>query len=172
MKLSIAAFKAFILLLIGAVIYGFDNIGFFNQIATKITILILVIFKTCYFMVQSYNKIKEATEKHLPYYIFLQFMGYNIALLMFSFGIDYFVINEGIPGSFVGVNNDCSALRRFFDFLYYSSLNMTNFGFGTLMPLGMTAKIVTSLEVMLSFAAIIFVLSDFMSLKESMKDKK
>lgn len=123
-------------------------------------------------MVQSYNKIKEATEKHLPYYLFLQFMGYNIVLLMLSFGIDYFVLNEGIPGSFVGINNDCSALRRFLDFLYYSSLNMTNFGFGTLMPLGLTAKAVTSLEVMLSFAVIIFVLSDFMSLKESMKDKK
>lgn len=171
-KPSEIIFKILFIVLSGLIIYYADNAGIWGDIFTKLIILALALFKTCFFIVQSINKIKESTVKHLPYYQFLIFIAINIMLLIPSFGMDYFILNEALPDSFVGVNNAISGTRRFFDFVYFSSLNMTNFGFGTLMPASMVSKALTSIEVVLSFVIIIFVLSDFMSLKDSIKKKE
>jgi hypothetical protein len=48
-------------------------------------------------------------------------------------------------------------------------LNFSFFGFGDIMPQTIPAKIVTLLEVVLAFFTVIFLLSDFISLKDSLR---
>ena len=126
MKISEIFLKPLVLIFMGISIFYVDKTNVFSETGTKVTILLFVLFKTCFFMTQSYFKIREATEKHLPYYKFLVFMGYSITLLILSFAIDYFVLNEAVPNSFVGINYKDNAPMRFLDFIYFSSLNMTN----------------------------------------------
>jgi hypothetical protein len=57
----------------------------------------------------------------------------------------------------------------FFDCFFYSVLNFSFFGFGEILPQTIPAKIVTLLEVILAFFTVIFLLSDFISLKDSLR---
>ena len=62
--------------------------------------------------------------------------------------------------------------RMFFDCFFYSVLNFSFFGFGDIMPQTIPAKIVTLLEVILAFFTVIFLLSDFISLKDSLRRER
>jgi hypothetical protein len=55
-----------------------------------------------------------------------------------------------------------------FEFSYYSTLNFTFFGYGDVTPQTVPAKFITMTEILLAFITVIFLLSDFISLKESL----
>ena len=75
-------------------------------------------------------------------------------------------------GSFSGFNAASDATRMFFDCFFYSVLNFSFFGFGDIMPQTIPARIVTLLEVVLAFFTVIFLLSDFISLKDSLRRER
>jgi hypothetical protein len=52
--------------------------------------------------------------------------------------------------------------------VYFSTLNFTFFGYGDVTPQTIPAKLITMSEVLLAFVTVIFLLSDFISLKESL----
>ena len=54
-----------------------------------------------------------------------------------------------------------------FEFFYYSALNFMFFGYGDITPQTVPAKLLTLTEITLAFVTVIFLLSDFISLKES-----
>jgi hypothetical protein len=60
----------------------------------------------------------------------------------------------------------------FFDCCFYSVLNFSFFGFGDIMPQTVPAKLVTLMEVVLAFFTVIFLLSDFISLKDSLRRER
>jgi hypothetical protein len=51
-------------------------------------------------------------------------------------------------------------------------LNFSFFGFGDVTPLTVPAKLVTMMEVLLAFFTVIFLLSDFVSLKDSLRVRR
>ena len=53
-----------------------------------------------------------------------------------------------------------------------TKLNFSFFGYGDILPATIPAKIVLMLEATMSFLTVILVLSDFISLKESIADYK
>jgi hypothetical protein len=63
-------------------------------------------------------------------------------------------------------------LSRFFEMLYFSVLGFTNFGYDRILPQSATAKFLIALELIMSFITIIFMLSDFISLKESLANSR
>lgn len=167
MRLSEIVFKSLGIILFCLLVFYIDSIEFLDSSVTKISLLLIATFKSSFFVVQNFKKIRESSRYNIVYYQFLLFMGVNILLMIISFAVDFLSLNEICKDSFTGINPGLSLFHRGFEFLYYSILNMTNFGFGSLIPATTTAKILTSMEVLLSFVAIIFVLSDFMSLRES-----
>ena len=54
-----------------------------------------------------------------------------------------------------------------YELVYFSLLNFSNFGFGDVVPLSIFGKTIVTIEIIISFVTIIFILSDFVSLKES-----
>ena len=70
------------------------------------------------------------------------------------------------------VTTGASSAAVFFDCFYYSVLNFSFFGFGEILPQTAAAKIVTLLEVVLAFFTVIFLLSDFISLKDSLRRER
>jgi hypothetical protein len=132
-------------------------------------IVLLAAGKTIYFVRQSYLKIVEVSRQNTPYYQFMRFIALNIILVIFSFGLDYWCLTQVNPKSFVGFQPEESPFEIFFDCFYFSTLNFTVFGFGELMPRTVYSKLLVLMEVCISFLTFLFILSDFISLKESLQ---
>lgn len=159
--------KYLFVILMGVLIFYVDSLEFFDDIVTKFLILGIVVFKSIFFFVESLRKILEATRNDVAYHNFLAFMAINIALIVLSFGVDFMCLYQVEPHSFNGVPEGLSFGRRFFEMVYFSLLNFSNFGFGDITPVSMFAKTIVTFEIIISFITIIFILSDFVSLKES-----
>lgn len=125
--------------------------------------------KTAYFLAENLQHILLATSHEIPYHRFLVLMGVNMAQITLAFALDFWLLELAETGSFTGFEPGAAAAGVFFDCLFYSVLNFSFFGFGEILPRTIPAKIVTLLEVVLAFFTVIFLLSDFISLKDSLR---
>jgi hypothetical protein len=129
----------------------------------------LALFKTAFFFAENLQHILLATAHEIPYHRFLGLMGVNMAQITISFALDFFLLEAAEQGSLSGFDPGLGEPRILFDCLFYSVLNFTFFGFGDIMPQSIPAKLVTLMEVTLAFFTVIFLLSDFISLKDSLR---
>ena len=131
-------------------------------------IILISLSKTAFFGVENIRQLFEATRSNQPYHRFMMLMLVNMTQIILSFGFDYHCIYQ--------VDKDCFSLNlvdptpgeTVFEFIYFSTLNFTFFGYGDVTPQTVPAKFVTMTEVLLAFVTVIFLLSDFISLKESL----
>jgi hypothetical protein len=105
----------------------------------------------------------------LAYHRFMMLMLINMSQITLSFGLDYHCLHSIDAGSFSSINPTETMPEQIFDFTYFSILNFTFFGYGDIMPQSIPAKLLTITEVVLAFVTVIFLLSDFISLKESIR---
>lgn len=124
--------------------------------------------KFSYFLIENGTHIIRATSANVPYYRFLLFMAYNIGQMALSFALDFHVLYTLTPGSMNGVPKEMAGAELLFEFFFYSVLNFSFFGFGEVTPATPPLKFVTLLEVVLALLMVIFILGDFISIKESM----
>jgi hypothetical protein len=143
--------------------------GIVDAVGICLLVVAIALAKTAYFLVENLQHILLATAHEIPYHRFLGLMGVNMAQITLSFALDFWLLEMADPGSFSGFAAGLAEGRVFFDCFYYSVLNFSFFGFGEIMPQTMPAKIVTLLEVVLAFFTVIFLLSDFISLKNSLR---
>jgi len=133
-------------------------------------VTLLAAVKTLFFLVENLQHILLATAHEIAYHRFLGLMGVNMAQITLSFALDYWILESAVPRSFTGFDPaTMTPLGTFFDCVFYSVLNFSFFGFGAILPESIPAKIVTLLEVVLAFFTVIFLLSDFISLKDSLR---
>lgn len=132
-------------------------------------IIVVSLAKTLFFGGENIRQLFEATRCNLPYHKFMMLMLVNMAQIILSFGLDFHCLHQVNAASF---GLDLSASTRFeavFEFVYYSTLNFTFFGYGDVTPQTIPAKFITITEIVLAFVTVIFLLSDFISLKESLR---
>ncbi len=151
----------------GFMVFYIDSLEFVDDLFTKFLILGLVLFKSIFFFTESFKKILEATRNDVAYHHFLVFMAVDIALIVLSFGVDFLCLYQVEPLSFNGIPSNLSFGKLVFEMIYFSLLNFSNFGFGEIIPISMFGKTIVTMEIIISFVTIIFILSDFVSLKES-----
>ena len=137
-----------------------------------LTVVVLAVIKTGYFLIENLQHILLATAQEIPYHRFLALMGVNMAQITLAFAIDFWLLESAERGSLSGFDDSTTPARMFFDCFFYSVLNFSFFGFGDIMPQTIPAKIVTLLEVILAFFTVIFLLSDFISLKDSLRRER
>jgi hypothetical protein len=58
-----------------------------------------------------------------------------------------------------------------FECFYFSVLNFSFFGYGDITPTQVPSKVVMVLEVVTAFSTVIFLLSDFLAMKEAIQRK-
>lgn len=127
--------------------------------------------KTIYYFGETLWHLVNATACDLPYHRFLVLMAYNMAEVTFSYALDFYCLFR-ISGSHInGIEPNLVGLPLFFECFYFSILNFSFFGYGDILPASVAAKIVMLLEVVTAFATVIFLISDFVSMKDSMKRK-
>jgi hypothetical protein len=126
--------------------------------------------KTGYFLLENLQHILLATAYEIAYHRFLALMGVNMAQITLSFALDFWLLESAVHRSFSGFDPaTMTAAGTFFDCCFYSVLNFSFFGFGEILPQTVPAKLVTLLEVILAFFTVIFLLSDFISLRDSLR---
>lgn len=157
------------IILAGALMFYLDERNFFDPLFTAVLVTILAFVKTVYFVRSSYDKILEVTIHNIAYHRFLLFIVVNISMVVVSFAVDFFCILQVNDKSFVGFVPQATLAEMAFDCFYFSALNFSVFGFGEILPRTIPAKMLVLMEVVISFLTIIFILSDFISLKESIQ---
>ena len=133
------------------------------------TVVVWAAIKTVYYFGESLWHLIQATASDLPYHRFLLLMAYNMAEVTLSYAIDFYCLLQLNRANFTGIQEQLSGGTLMFECLYFSILNFSFFGYGDITPATVPAKMVMLLEVVTAFTTVIFLISDFVSMKDSMK---
>lgn len=125
--------------------------------------------KVSYLLYTIYKKILESVCNHLAFHQFLLFILSNMLLAVVSFAADFWNSYYINPASFEGIDASFTTFEAIFECFYFSSLTFSYFGYGEILPKVISTKLLVMLEVGLSFLNMIFVLADFVSLRESLR---
>ncbi len=131
-------------------------------------VLLLSFSKTAFFGAENIRQLYDATRCNQAYHRFMLLMLINMTQIVLSFGLDFHCLHQINAASFSVTLENPSRFEILFEFLYYSTLNFTFFGYGDVTPQTVPAKLITMTEILLAFVTVIFLLSDFISLKESL----
>lgn len=124
--------------------------------------------KSLFFGAENLRELWQASWRNLPYYHFMLLMLVNMSQMITSFALDYHCLQSLRANSFGSIPAEFSSAELLFECFYYSVLNFTFFGYGDITPQTIPAKLLTMTEILLAFVTVIFLLSDFISLKESL----
>ena len=127
--------------------------------------------KTFYYFAENLRHLQDATNTDLAYHKFVILLAYNMAQITISFAIDFFCLLAIDRQSLTGIAPELKGGELLFECFYFSVLNFSFFGYGDITPAIIPAKIIMLLEVVTAFCTVIFLLSDFVSMKESMRRK-
>jgi hypothetical protein len=138
--------------------------------ALTAAVLALAAAKTLFFGAENIGQLRLASKQNWPYHKFLLLMLMNAWQIITSFGLDYHLLHTLNRESFHEIKPALESASLVFEFLYYSALNFMFFGYGDITPQTIPAKVLTLTEITLAFVTVIFLLSDFISLKESLRN--
>jgi hypothetical protein len=79
-------------------------------------------------------------------------------------------LNQVDAANFVGIEKHLNIYELLFETWYFSVLNFSFFGYGQIMPITIPGKLIIIMEVVMSFVTLVFILSDFLSLKDSIAE--
>lgn len=127
------------------------------------------VLKTFYYFAENFRHLQDATNTDLAYHKFVILLAYNMAQITISFAIDFFCLLAIDRQSLTGIAPELKGGELLFECFYFSVLNFSFFGYGDITPAIIPAKIIMLLEVITAFCTVIFLLSDFVSMKESMR---
>ena len=164
--------EVLVIVLVTVVLQWQWHSGWMNSRALCLVVLAVAFAKTAFFFVENLQHILMATRDNMPYHRVLGLMGVNMAQITLSFALDYWCLETAEPASFSSISAAWSQGEQLFEFFFFSVLNFSFFGFGDVTPQTIPAKLVTMMEVLLAFFTVIFLLSDFVSLKDSLRVRK
>lgn len=130
----------------------------------------MAIGKLIYFIGHSFKKIEEASLHNVTYNKFMMVILTNIFLIILSFAVDFTCLYQLENASFNGLMPPFSVLNSFFDFSYFSILTFTTTGFGDIVPVTKSAKVLVTMEVVVAFITTIIVISNFIHIKDSIHE--
>jgi hypothetical protein len=145
--------------------------GALSSSAVCWAVVVFALGKAVWFMAENLHELIKAAADNMPYHKFMVLMMVNTVQIMLSFALDFWVLQTADPTSLAGINPDFTQAELIFECVYYSVLDFSFFGYGDITPQTIPAKLVTMMEVVLAFFTLIFLLSDFISLKESLRQK-
>ena len=162
------ALEFLIIFLIAAATLNVQGNGWLSPGGMKVLIVVLCGLKAAFFVGEEMVQLRDATRMNLAYHKFMRMMLVNMFQIVLSFGLDFYCLLSVDPQSF-SVNPLLSGAELVFECVYFSTLNFTFFGYGDITPKTVPAKLLAMMEISLAFLTVIFLLSDFISLKESLR---
>jgi hypothetical protein len=158
-----------LILLAWVMTYWFVSQSWVSEGWMSLMIVLICWLKTAFFGVENMNQLFEAAQRNMPHHQFLLLMGINMSQMILSFMFDFHLLYCLNNASFLGVTKEISQFEALFDFFYLSTLNFSFFGYSDILPQTVAAKVINLTEIVLAFVTVIFLLSDFISLKDSLR---
>lgn len=134
-------------------------------------VVAVCLLKTVYFVGETLWHLRQAVRSDLPYHRFVILMAYNMAEITLSFAVDFGCLVWVNPHSLSGIDPGMTGPAVLFECFYFSVLNFSYFGYGDITPAIVPAKIVMLTEVITAFSTVLFLLSDFIAMKESIRGR-
>lgn len=163
-KFSIVLIIGFILFIIGGKEMG-------KGIVPEAILLIYSLLKTFYFFKLVINRIKYTAHQVLDTKDIMSFIGINTILIVISYAVDYICLFEINKHSFSGVETWGHLGPHFVTFLYFSIVTFSTAGVGDIAPITLSARLLTSAELMLAWFLTILVIANFSFIRESFVQK-
>jgi len=86
-----------------------------------------------------------------------------------SYGADFFTVYAYDPASLSALSPSAPVLETLFNCWYFSVLNFSFFGVADIIPSTIGSRFLLALEALASFLTLVFILSDFGALRESVR---
>jgi hypothetical protein len=139
--------------------------------AGTMTALVLAgcVAKSVLFGAENMQQLRIAAQMNLAHHRFLLMMAINMSQMVLAFTFDFHLLHLINAKSFTGIAPGAGLAEMLFDFFYLSTLNFSFFGYSDVLPQTVPSRIVNLTEIVLAFFTVIFMLSDFISLKESLR---
>jgi hypothetical protein len=155
-----------------AIIWVESRLGTAAQQPLLAAVAVWAAAKTLYYFTETLRHLQDAVRADLAYHRFLVLAAYNMAQVTLSYATDFYCLLQIDPESLNGVDPALTGFELMFECFYFSILNFSFFGYGDITPAHIPGKVVMLLEVVAAFSTVIFLLSDFVSMKESMRRKR
>lgn len=152
-----------------AVLLALQSSGWIGSGAQVVLVVAGCWIKTALFGAENMRQLFDAARHNLAHHRFLLLMGVNMSQMILAFAFDFHLLHRLDPASFSGVAPGAGMGEALFDFFYLSTLNFSFFGYSDILPQTVPARLVNLTEILLAFFTVIFMLSDFISLKESLR---
>lgn len=157
---------------LGAIIFNLDDREILDPLVNTYFLFVIAFGKNLFFIFQSLKKITHVVNKNVAYFRFLIFMSINILTIIFSFAVDFFCLYQIDHSHFQGLPPDLNEMELLFEFFYLSMLGFNNLGFYDVIPSSLAAKTIVMGEIMIYYFTIILILSDFVSLRDSILEER
>jgi|TARA_R110001606_G_scaffold86724_2_gene196232 hypothetical protein len=120
-------------------------------------IVVLAFIKTFFIVRLTFIQLSKIIgESHKLSHV-LTLFGVLVLIIVLSFSFDYHAIYTTNVDSFkTSLTGNSSFFRQFFEFLYFSLITFSSVGFGDVVPISVSGKVIVMLEVLLSFFVLIF----------------
>ena len=120
-------------------------------------IVVLAFVKTFFIVRLTFIQLSKLIgESHKLSHV-LTLFGVLILLIVLSFSFDYHALYITDGDSFkTSLTENNSLFRQFFEFLYFSLITFSSVGFGDIVAISVSGKIMVMLEVFLSFFVLVF----------------
>ena len=155
-----------------SVVWASDRLALATRPYVLGGIAVWAALKTFYYFAENLRHLQDATVTDLPYHQFLVLLAYNMAQITISYALDFYCLVQIDKGSLSGIDPEIAGAELLFECFYFSVLNFSFFGYGDITPAHVSGKVIMLLEVVTAFSTVIFLLSDFVSMKESMRRKR
>lgn len=93
----------------------------------------------------------------------------NMVQIIVAFGFDFHCLHMVNPASSSIERQSPTQFETVFEFMCVSTLNFTFFGYGEVTPQTVAAEFITMTKILVVLITVIFLLSDFISLNESLR---
>lgn len=121
------------------------------------SIVVLALIKTLFIVRLTFIQLSKIIgESHKLSHVLTVF-GVLILLIVLSFSFDYLTVYVTNINSFkTSITGDSSFFMQFFEFLYFSLITFSSVGYGDIVPISISGKILVMMEIFLSFLVLVF----------------
>jgi hypothetical protein len=151
------------------VVWASDRLGASVRPYLLAGVAVWAAIKSFYYFAENLRHLQDATATDLAYHRFVVLLAYNMAQITISYALDFYCLARIDRSSLSGIDPDLKGAELLFECFYFSVLNFSFFGYGDITPAHIPGKVIMLLEVVTAFSTVIFLLSDFVSMKESMR---
>jgi len=140
---------------------------------TSVLIVILALVKTFYFTFFTFKQVNKSIEKCHSFMQLLWIFGLLVFLIILSYSADFTCLYTVDSSSFQGIKNysNLTYINQLIEFFYFSVVTFASIGYGDIVPISLSAKLIVILEIGQSFVLVVFGLSNINNIHTVIKTK-